>query len=417
MLYSSKPELLRQISWLVPDLPEFQPIELRGEADYYGASTEIAHAVGLATAPVASATWKHGWSIVPPTNAVAESQYQSGPKVHLTSNRSRETFLLENGYPNACAVGLPFLYAQPKVLERRGGSLLVAPFHSLPEITPAAEQKENEEVMARYLVGLREKFSCVCACLHYSCVTSRLWIDTFEAHGIPWVVGARTDDANGLRRVKMLLSVFDVVLSNQVSSVLVYGASVGARVCVAGPLAALPPVESFAKHPHYIKHPELLKNLALQHPDAIRERYPFLFGDPADAICHKQWASDELGVDCILPVGDIARLLGWRFVEGDPVWEGWDRRKAMANFVWLPPVIGSQDNLEKVGQILEKDGVGPSGVVEHLRGQREALKQLGKTAKSGAKDQAELSSIKSSWAWRYLAKPFFSIEKRLRGKK
>jgi hypothetical protein len=413
--YTQRLDLQESIGWLIPHLPRQSLISVRGEADYYGAASEIARALGLKTTPLAAASWVHGWALVRPDNAVAITGSQPGNRVHLVDRTSTEDTLLRAGYPNAFAVGLPILYSKVPDLPRRKRSLLLAPFHSLPEITPHNEQKRNEQEFCEYAVAQRDKYDCICASLHSSCVASRQWIDTLEAHGIPWVLGARTDDENALRRVRTLFASFDCILTNEVTSVAVYGAFFGARISVSGPAALLPPVESFAKHPHYQRHPELLKNLELRHPDRLKSLFPFLFAPPDEATCPHEWASIEVGEKHVMADAEIARLLGWRYVDGDPVWAGVDRRNGLATFGWLPPQIGSQDVLEKVAQVLAPELKSEVDVVNHLKVQRDAVKTLGKEVRAAKVASTELATIKKSWAWRLLAKPLFSIEKRLRG--
>ncbi|MCB1210065.1 MAG: hypothetical protein KDK97_12090 [Verrucomicrobiales bacterium] len=417
MLYTARLDLREQIDWLIPRLPDQREIVLRGEADYYGASAEIAAAVGLAEVPLASGTWLHGWTYLNPTMAEAMAGYKPSSRVHLMNKSVQQDFLRDAGYPNAFAVGLPVLYAKSPDVERRPRSLLLAPFHSLPEVTPHEDQKRNEEAFCEYALGLRGQFDCICACLHASCVKTGQWIETFEQRGIPWVTGAMTSDANALRRVRVLFASFESVLTNQLTSVVPYSAVNGAKVSIAGPTALFPPIESFAQHPYYQKHPELLKNFALRHPDRLKGLYPELFVEPSDAICPRDWAESELGVPLMVRHEDVARLLGWRLVDGDPVWEGVDRRKAVSLFGWLPSSFRSLDTIEKVGQLLDRDRVTPEVVIEHLKAQREAAKKYEKISKAGNSEQVELERIKSSWAWRCIAKPLYAIEKRLRGKK
>lgn len=116
--YTQRLDLQESIGWLIPHLPRQSLISVRGEADYYGAASEIARALGLKTTPLAAASWVHGWALVRPDNAVAITGSQPGNRVHLVDRTSTEDTLLRAGYPNAFAVGLPILYSKVPDLPR-----------------------------------------------------------------------------------------------------------------------------------------------------------------------------------------------------------------------------------------------------------------------------------------------------------
>ena len=411
-LHVQRPDLVEQIDWLVPYLPQIRPIKLRGEADYYGASHELAKKVGLDFPPTSQGTWAHGWSYLPLVSGRTAVGYAPSERTHLVPTLFHQEFLHAAGYPNAAAVGVPYLYAAGKdVLPRRPDSVLLAPLHSLPEIKQHEDKLRNEEEFAEYALSLRGHFSCVCASIHSSCVRSRQWIDSLERRGIPWVTGAMTDDANGLRRVRTLLNAFEVLVTNQVGSALFYAALDGARVSVSGPDALLPPLDSYKNHPYFIANPEMIEKRKLGHPDRMRERFPALFVDAKNAVQYSEEAAVELGLSHLIDHAEVARLLGWCHCDADPDWRAEDREKARRVFGWMPSHYGSSASMEELGRTLKKLDLDAGAAAQKLH----ELKGLEKEAKVSAKAHAELSGIKTSWAWRYLAKPIFSIEKRLRG--
>lgn len=410
-LHVQNPDLAAQISWLTPRLPPVVTRETKGEADYYGAAHEIAVAVGLKQAPRSSATWRHGWSFLPLVNPEAFAGYKPGERSHLVSNLEEESFLREGGFPNAKAVGLPYLYTPVPNVQRRPSSVLVLPCHSLPEVRQHEEKQQHELDFATYSASLREHFETVCACVHGSCVKSGQWVDALESQGIPWVTGAMVDDVNTLRRIRTLFGSFEVVMTNQLGSAIFYAALDGARVCVSGPDALLPPMEAFRNHPFYQKHPEMIEMRAHGHPDRLRQRFPSLYVSATEARFFAEGAQAATGVAHQIDHAEVARLLGWRHCDADPDWQAEDREKARRVFGWMPSHYGSSASMEELGRTLKKLKLDAGAAAQKLQ----ELKGLEKEAKSSTKAQAELATLKQSWAWRYLAKPFFSIEKRLRG--
>jgi hypothetical protein len=405
---------LEEIDWLIGCVPGPCEIDVRGEADYYGASFEVAEAIGLTKAPASYGTWKHGWNCVPTLKAEAIAGYRPGPRTHLVGDEEQELMLRQAGYPNAIAVGYPILYAKASETVRKRSSLLLAPSHSLPEITPHAEQKQNEICFAQYIKGLSGQFDVVCAMLHSSCLDSRLWVDTLEEFQIPWVLGAMTNDSMGLRRVKALLCSFETVLTNQLTSVVLYAAAFGARVSIAGPSALQPPIENIAKHPHYQKHPELLKNLELRHPDRLKALFPHLFVEPQHATCPVEWADKELGKKHVVRHEDVARLLGWRFVDGDPFWNPGSRSFWTMTLGNLPSSIGSQEVLEGIGRFLESEGLSGVSGLEDLKARSKTLENQKKLEKALDKTTLRVEECEASWSWRIVGRVLFKFEKWVR---
>ncbi len=420
--HTADPALIEQIAWLIPRLPEPSPFQIRCEADYYGAAHEIARAIGLPSPPHSSATWKHGWNRFPSDNAAQCATYQPGTRVHLMPDEHHQRLLRDAGYPNALAVGYPFLYTPSSGHARRPRSLLIAPFHLLPEITPAATQCENEQLFAAYAVAQRDHFDCVCACLHASCAETGLWTASLEAAGIPWILGAMTADANSQRRVRTLFESFDCVLTNHIGSVIPYAAYCGARACVAGPAAAMPDAAAFAANPAYQKHPEALERLQRLLRIPLTEDLPFLVKEPSDAICPQEWANETLGAKHQASPAEIARLLGWR-INQIPAGSGENdsgndsHRKLLITLGWSPPALGEPEDQLRLAKLLEKNNSAadnPVTALETTLDEVKALRQQAKDLKKQAADGAKFQAVQRSWTWRLLAKPLFSIEKRLR---
>ena len=121
------------LSQMVSQLPPVDYIEkLNGEANYYGASSEIARQVGSFEQCAHGARWEHGWKY----GAVSTAEHIGGyhkkksKSLHLVSTQKHEAILRAEGFSNVHAVGLPYLYADKPNLVRRKGSLLVCPGHT-----------------------------------------------------------------------------------------------------------------------------------------------------------------------------------------------------------------------------------------------------------------------------------------------
>lgn len=411
MLHTSAPELLEQISWLTPHLPPPSPFRIRCEADYYGASHEIARAVSLASPPHSSGTWRHGWSRFASTLPEVVATYKPGTRVHLMPDEHHERLLIDAGYPNALAVGYPLLYTPSIAPVRRPRSLLAAPFHLLPDISPPKSQLEFEHIFAEYLVSQRTHFDTVCACLHISCVETGLWTRTLENHGIPWVLGAMTNDANGLRRVRFLFESFECVVTNHIGSVMPYAAHLGARTCIADLGNPLPSPEAFAQHPTYRKHPEALERLKQIQQFPLSADVPFLLCEPTAATCPKFWADKAVGASFVIPHESIARLLGWR----TPASKAPEtRRPLLIALGSTPPALADPDDREKLGVLLASF---PNPVSDSVNSILKDCTRLQKERKTLIKQSSETQKwipVQQSWTWRILGRPLFALERLFR---
>lgn len=294
--------------WLQERLPPIEPITLRGEADYYGASYEIARQLGHSKPPRSFASWRHGWVYQPIAHARQLVPWGEPGGRYLVATEAHVAALRAQGFPNAVAVGLPFLYAEPGPIEREPGSLLVMPSHSLP-------YTEHEWDEARYvaeITRLKSHFHTIVACIHSACVAKGLWVREFEAQGIPWVTGAQVEDRHALRRMATLFRSVEAVTSNAMGSHLAYAAYSGCRVSIFGPFAALKS-EDYVNDPFYRQYPDLLQHVIAHSQEAsVRARYPELFAAPWQAPGRVEWGAAQLGAGHQRPATEIAELLGWQ---------------------------------------------------------------------------------------------------------
>ncbi|MCB1226520.1 MAG: hypothetical protein KDK99_11960 [Verrucomicrobiales bacterium] len=405
-LFSQHPKLAEQIQWVAPKLPGFDFREPRCETDFYGASDEIARAIGIGDPPLSPGIWRHGWSFFPLTNAEAFAGFKASERMHLVGTKKEEQFLLEAGYVNSRAVGVPYLYADCMPVERMPNSVLVLPCHSLLEVRQHEDKLRHEKEFAAWMRELRQQYDCVCACVHGSCVRTGQWIEALEACSIPWITGALQDDRNALRRIRTMFNAFEVVLTNQVGSGIFYAAHDGARVAVCGPDAIAPPLAAFKDHPFYQKHPEMIELRKHGHPDVLRQRFPEIFVEPHAAILCKELAVQELGAAHLMNPFEIARLLGWRPCDGDKDWSGQNRDEVRRALGWIPSSFGSSAELEELGRLITKLKLSPDEVQRCLK----EWKDLEKAAGKGNKAIRELDQIKRSRTWRWLGRRLFRME-------
>ncbi len=292
--------------WLEDRLPPIEKIELKGEANFYGASYLIASKLGMKHPPRSYAHWRHGWAVPPVTHPrqLARGKPQD---MHLVATEEHVQILKKFGFKKTEAVGLPFIYADDVQVERMPGSLLVMPAHSLPY----TNHDWDQATYAKEIAALKPYFSTVVACISNACVAKGYWTSEFDKQGIPWVVGAEVKDKNALIRMNCLFKSFDFMTTNVIGSHVAYAAYSGCKVSIYGKYASREK-EDYTNDPWYKKHPDLLEvELKKNREKSVREKYPELFIFPADAVERKLWGKEMVGADFKKSPKQVARLLGW----------------------------------------------------------------------------------------------------------
>src|SRR5262249_11239822 len=154
--------------------------------------------------------------------------------------------LAANGYRNVKAIGLPIAYLAKATLERRAGSLLVMPAHSLEYTNHTWKFDEYADEIVR----IAPRFSEVALCVHPSCLETGYWVDAFSKRGFTVYKGAAVNDRRGLERIATLLSSFEYVTTNTLGSHVAYASFCAAKVSIYGPYAEYR-AEDFANTPFY----------------------------------------------------------------------------------------------------------------------------------------------------------------------
>ena len=313
------PNLKGQISDCIRQLPPIQYSRLASsEIDYYGASNNIARTLGLDGIPYSRASWLHAWchysslafpEVLTDEGATACCKVKEVP--NLMGTLQQELFLKKNGYPNAKAVGIPFLYTQEPSVKRIPDSLLIVPEHSIKE-TNINFERAKDSPFPDTLSNLRSKFSTIVACLGGFCVIKNNYVEIYEKEGVPWVTGAWLHDAYALQRMRNLFSQFEYVATNVIGSHIPYAGYCGCKVSYYGK-GIERKREDYHQTPIFQKYPHLIDiEIREQKADRIQELYPFLFSKAKSANEIRDWSEKVLGAKHQIPASEIANLIGWK---------------------------------------------------------------------------------------------------------
>ncbi len=258
--------------------------------------------------------WVHGWypsnrNLVYPEQLFGATISHLKTERYWVATKGQEGFLHSQGFPHARAIGLPIIYTADNRIERRKGSLLVMPVHSLGE----TKHKWDAESYVRTITNVRKHFQEIIICVSAHCWKNGHWVSEFQAGGFKVVQGADGADPWTLQKMRDLFGEFEFVTTNGFGSQLAYAACFGAKVCIFGNYAETS-AEALSNVPFYRDNPHLL-NLALQYvcEGTIRRRFPELFCHPADAQSREAWGRAELGCDNKVSPREMKELFGWTF--------------------------------------------------------------------------------------------------------
>ena len=415
-------QFVERLTPLADLLPARMPVELRTEADFYGASWEIARATGLAEAPRAISSWFHGFihRLVSP-NQFLWNDENALLNHHLVSKQEEAEFLASHGIDNAHAVGAPFLYATTSEVPRIPRSLLIAPGLNQHLATSYAEQLDGILESVR---PLRTGLDFILCCFKPRFLTNSDLPKVLIKHDIPWVEGAEFNDTNALKRMQTLYSSFEVVMSDTVGAHLAQASVCGARVCVFGPTPKLDRALLAATQHNACERvrndPRMLDSF-VDNPDYYRERLPFLFRSPDDAGAFPEWGGEMLGLRHQRPHVEIARLLGWHWCAGSAGFANTASTEIAAQLGWIPaPAVSAHALHESLHELGKLELSLPEAVAE-IKMRRKEHKSLAKElerAKSSLMKltgkHEELTPLPQSFAWRMVGKHVYSVEKFIR---
>jgi len=277
--------------------------------------------------------WQHGW-----ISGGIEYPFQIfGAKIEsldtpcFVANNKIADCLKENGYGNVRAIGLPFVYINTPVCDRANESLLVFPSHLVPG---AERETDHEESYAEYILSLKKDFKTISVWINAFDYDQGRWKDAFQKRGFDAKRGS--DGLDCLQAQANYMSGFSHFTTDRMGSHIVYAASLGLKVCVAGPWHDISE-DAIRNVVFYRENPQCVENVVKRNKKAwFVERFPFLFCEPKDANEHTAWAQSEIGFDKKITPGEMKARLGW----GPEIWmanrivpTGWFEHAPFA--VWL----------------------------------------------------------------------------------
>lgn len=299
-----------ELEAMVESLPPLQRISLEcGDIDSYGNRHQIASWLGIDHPPSANLNWMHGWRFYPLFDPKLLPIKAKSKEINLTNHEEEAIFLRQNGFPSSLAAGSPFLYAQPdKTIHRIPSSALLLSAHSTMENS----RKIDQDALVQKNQPLLESFDTVAQCLggHDALLTKKS--NSKSELTIPWITGAWFTDKNALKRIWILFSSFETIITNHIGSHIPYALACGCNIKFCEPMYKIDRANLIEKekiyreNPHFFDHVEpytKLKNL--------KELFPQIFKSKKNQDQNAKIGKELLGVQNMKSKKQISEIFGW----------------------------------------------------------------------------------------------------------
>ena len=286
-------------------------IIIRNEVDRFGFSYVLSRRFGLTTAPKSFACFAHGWIWRTDLKVEDFGYYFSPRKLPIiVATKFHQEFLIDSGFGNVYAGGLPFAYVEQTNLDRKPGSLLVMPPHSMRFDGICGIDSK----LLDYIETIKVCFSEICFCLHADDYGDQEITNLLRQRDIDFIVGADASDANSLYRMREIFDYYDYVTTTIMGSHILYAAFCGCKVSLLRNYHHLYPKHIFLNYSMIRsiagleeRHLENFNNVV-----KLESQFPWLFvNHPLDAIQMTEWASEEIGLSNLMDKDSLMKVLGW----------------------------------------------------------------------------------------------------------
>ncbi|WP_108647142.1 hypothetical protein [Polynucleobacter rarus] len=290
-------------------LPKYKFIKNRSGIDRYGFSNVLASRLGLRYAPRSFADWVHGWFWWDSVNSeiMGFEKYRRDLSI-VVQNEVHKNLLIQEGFTNVTAGGLPFSYVPQQHDLRNNNSLLAYPPHS-------AESEiltNNQEKYFDYLLSLKKDFESIYVSIHYLDINKPIYHLALKM-GLNVIQGANPADANSLLRVRFMLDKFKYVTSNCMGSHMLYALYSGCSFSFSGPFYSYEETIYLTNnnfHNHSLNRIE--HSLKVSNELYIKNKFPQFFKDhPKNGLQNLDYAKEEIGEKYKLNPNEIKKALGW----------------------------------------------------------------------------------------------------------
>ncbi|OFI39818.1 hypothetical protein BIU82_01870 [Arthrobacter sp. SW1] len=278
---------------------------------YYGHSAVFALYCGAKRLRHVSGLIQHGWTVSSPVTAQFGDFADWGPKRRRLSWTSTSRGwspedpgnFFPDGTPMLDAVGAPYLYLldaarRTGAVPQRGEKTLVLPLHGTALLKVDGDH-------AAYARLVREREGAATVCLHIDDLHNDEIMSAWSGAGHEIVSAGDRRDPRFIGRILWMMSAAPRVVSNRLSTAIMYAAASGAEVEVYGP--------DF----------KLGHNAAADPGRVMRDFWPEFYEPSTPQSVFREIAEAELGRGDMRSPEELRRLLGWDSTTLVPFLEYW----------------------------------------------------------------------------------------------
>lgn len=211
-------------------------LQLSGQAEnrFYGHIHVLAKYCGLSDVPWLNGYLQHGWNATDGFGNYLGSKRLADKFVW---SKRCENVIKSNGVNNVIAIGAPWIYldeSYPQNKDSKKEGVIVYPAHN-------SVGSNIGDTSLEYAIYLKNKYGSTTVVLHkYDYLNQKIVKNyqneghtvTWHGNGTPW---EKDFDPNFLIKQKKLLNEHEIVVSNVMSTAILYGLSLGLDVELGGP--------------------------------------------------------------------------------------------------------------------------------------------------------------------------------------
>jgi hypothetical protein len=263
-------------------------VSAQAENRFYGHVHLLAKYCGLQGSPWINGYLQHGWNATDGFGNYLGSKRSANK--YVWSKRC-ENIIKQNGKKNVFAIGAPWLYLSdvyPQATNQNRSGVVAYPAHS-------SSWSKLGDTSLEYANFLKDKYGSVTVVLHRYDYANTKVKQTYESvghqvkthgNGTPW---ENEFDPMFLKNQRDLLSGFSVVVSNVMSTPVLYATSLGLKAEISGPVD------------YSITNAD---DKASQTGDGLTDWNSMINQSP------DLW-KEELGLDCKKSPQELKEILGW----------------------------------------------------------------------------------------------------------
>jgi len=290
-------------------------INVRNEVDRYGFSYYLAKKMNIGVPPKSFANWQHGWFW-------ADLEYKHLDVLMgyplknnyniptIVADENIKNALLNRGFQNVIAGGIPFSYISCSNLKKIKDSLIIIMPHSLEYTKFSKKEKFNELIES--INELSKKYYKVDCLIYYDDFKKKIYDKYLQNSNINIICGARANSKNALVNIRALFDQYEYVTSHCMGSALLYAMFCDCKVSLIEPFFNYS--YEFWESDLYLKENNLIEIMYYNHSkEYIKKNYDFLFkADPKLAEKNYNLAKNLIGVSNKLTNKNIKNILGWK---------------------------------------------------------------------------------------------------------